>query len=104
MYKFALVFPPHLSALDALILWGGTMLALGAKIAGYRAILAKDVHAFRKAHTAWHLASARSRTPLPHTARVVPAAHFESPPPQLLPFAAASYNLLRWNGCTTCRA
>ena len=58
VYKFALVFPPHLSALDALILWGGTMLALGAKIAGYRAILAKDVHAFRKAHTAWHLASA----------------------------------------------
>jgi hypothetical protein len=58
VYKFIFVFPPHLSAAEVALLWGGTSLALAAKIAGYRAILAKDVHAFRTAHTAWHLVRA----------------------------------------------
>ena len=50
-----LLLTPHLSPAELAWIWGGILVGVGFKIAGYRAIINDDVDAFRQTHILWHV-------------------------------------------------
>lgn len=53
--KFCVILPAHLSARQRVWVVGGIGGALACKVRGYHAILANDVHSYRRSHILWHL-------------------------------------------------
>ena len=50
-----LLLTPHVSHAELAWIWGGILVGVGFKVAGYRAIINDDVDAFRRMHILWHV-------------------------------------------------